>query len=322
MLFTELEYLVKPAILIVRLAVACALAVLPCLPATALAQPTCPTALTTTHTEQGERYFRVELQLGIPDGLRNPPNPVTLIWDASAAGAHRDHVREFTLLDAWFKSLGNVKVHLIEARETAAQHRTFEVGQGNWDTLRGALETIKYHGANNPATWRTSVPLPRGFTREELAGFQNLTLVVTDGLAGINSLPPDYGTGSYTTYTVSALAGANMPGLRALSEPTGGKSIDLMEMPVAQAVQALLNGHARLSSMHAKGADQLRSLSPWGAGGLLVIAGRMTQDTARLTLYIETPQRKRVQQTLEIKASEPGSKLLATFDSNSTDCAR
>lgn len=293
----------KPAILIMRLAGACALALLPGLPGVAQAQTACPTGLIVSNTEQGGQYFRVEVPLGIPDGLRKPPNPVTLIWDASAAGAHRDHAREFALLDVWFKSLGNVTVHLIEARELAAQHRTFEVGQGNWDTLRSTLEAIKYHGASNPATWRTSVPLPRGYTREELTGFQNLTLVVTDGLAAHDTLPANHDVASYTTYTASALAGANMLALRALSEPSGGKSIDLMRMPVAQAVEALLTGHARLSSMRAKGADQLRSLSPWGAGGVLVIAGRLTQDTASVMLEIETPQRKRVRQTVEVKAA-------------------
>lgn len=303
MLVAELGDPVKPAMLIVRLAGACALALLPWKPASALGQSACPTGLTFTNTEQGEKYFRAEVPLGIPDALRKPPNPVTLIWDASAAGAHRDHAREFALLDAWFKSLGNVKVHLIEARELAAQHRTFEVDRGNWADLRSELEAVRYHGTSNSAAWRTSVPLPRGYTREELAGFQNLTLVVTDGLKANDSLPPDHGMASYTTYTASAMTGANMPALKALSEPTGGKSIDLIQMPVTQAVDALLTGHARLGSMRAEGADQLRSLSPWGAGGVLVIAGRLTQDTARVMLEIETPQRKRVQQTVEVKAA-------------------
>ncbi len=72
-------------------------------------------------------------------------------------------------------------MQLIEARELAGNPRTFEVREGNWDAVRSALEAVKYHVTRNSVVWHASVPMPRGYTKDDLAGFQNLTAMFTGG---------------------------------------------------------------------------------------------------------------------------------------------
>ena len=258
----------------------------------------------------GETYFHAQVPLSMASASRKPPNPITLIWDASGSGRTRDHAREFAFLDATFKALGNVKVQLVETHVVDEQARNFEVIQGNWGPLREALEKMQYDGASNPAAWSTTVPVTRNYTKEELAGFRGMKLVFSDGIG--NWGKPEELPSHQPLFTISASAGANTAALRALAEPSGGQLIDLMQTPVAHAVAELLRVRARLTRMTGDGVDQLVSLSPYAEGGVVQIAGHMLRDTASVTLEFVLPNGSTERRTLELKANpKQGAQTLA-----------
>ena len=248
----------------------------------------------------GETYFHAQVPLSMTSISRKPPNPITLIWDSSGSGRTRDHAREFAFLDATFKALGHVKVHLIETHVVAEQARDFEVTDGKWAALREALEKVQYDGASNPAAWSTTAPRTRNYTKEELAGFKGMTLVFSDGIGnwGTDELPSQQ-----TLFTITSSAGANTAALRALAEPSGGQLIDLLETPVAQAATELLRVRARLVRMTGDGADQLVSLSTYAEGGVVQIAGHMARETASVTLEFVMPNGSIERRKLELNAN-------------------
>ena len=247
----------------------------------------------------GERYFHAQVPLSLERGTRKPVNPLTLVWDASGSGAKRDHAREFALLDAVFKSVGNVTVHLIETHVVAEPARSFEVRQGNWRALRDALEAVRYDGASNPAAWAAQIPVKHGFPKEFLAGFRPLTLVFTDGLGNWGAPPPV--APNHTLYAIGAAPTTHSAAMRALAEPTGGQYIDLLQTPVAQAVAELTTLRARLVRISGDGADRLVRVSPYAEGGVVQIAGRMTRDSASVTLEFAMPDGSTQQRSVALQ---------------------
>jgi hypothetical protein len=72
-----------------------------------------------------------------------------LIWDCSESGRSRDHAKEFAYLDQLFRKHPNLKVTLVKLRMTPGKPLTFAIKEGNWDTLREALEGIFYDGGTD-----------------------------------------------------------------------------------------------------------------------------------------------------------------------------
>ena len=255
---------------------------------------------TDTGTMDGEHYFRAQVPLSLTTAARKAPNPVTIVWDASGSGAQRDHGRELAFLDATFKAIGNTKVYLIVTHVEAQSPREFEVKQGRWDDLREVLEKMPYDGASNPAAWNATVPVPRNLTKEELAGFAKLTLLFSDGIGNWGATPEP--NKAHPLYAISAVAGANSSGLRALAEATGGRYIDLLQGSVAQAVAQLSVAQARLIRMSADGADKLVSASTFAEGGFIQIAGHFTKSHANVLFEFEMPSGAIIQRSIEVKA--------------------
>ncbi len=102
----------------------------------------------------GEKvYFSAAVPMETESARRNPPETVTILWDASASGQERDHGREFDLLDNYFKAMGTGEARLIVLRDVAEAPRTFAVRQGDWSELKAALNKTDYDGATNLAAW-------------------------------------------------------------------------------------------------------------------------------------------------------------------------
>src|SRR5690606_18548279 len=103
--------------------------------------------LVSTQAWQDQRYFLAEWPLAAQRWARPAPSRVALLWDASASGARREHGREFALLDAWLRQLGEVQVQLLVVRNEAEPLESFRVRGGDWSALRQRLQGLAYDGA-------------------------------------------------------------------------------------------------------------------------------------------------------------------------------
>ncbi len=102
-----------------------------------------PGAHAYTQNFDGKNYFYAEVAVPVRTAARTLPKTIGLIWDSSGSGATREHVREFALLDAYFRRMRNGEVRLTRLRDAAERSETFRIVNGDWQALRNALEATR-----------------------------------------------------------------------------------------------------------------------------------------------------------------------------------
>jgi Ca-activated chloride channel family protein len=227
-----------------------------------------PQAYTQVH--DGLTYFHAEIPFAPQKAPRRMPRAVTLVWDSSGSGASRDHPRELALLNAYFAKARDVDVRLVRIRDAAEPAQSFKVTNGNWQALRTALTSTIYDGATSLGAFD-----PDSAKQE--------VLLFSDGLSnfGTTSMSPP----RVPLYAISAAARSNGTALRHLAERSGGRFIDLVSTPAADAAEALLTQSSRILLVEADGASQLILASPM-PGRPRTIAGILsgTRGVLRVTI--------------------------------------
>ncbi|MEO7728955.1 MAG: VIT and VWA domain-containing protein, partial [Burkholderiales bacterium] len=242
-----------------------------------------PGAHAYTQSFDAKTYFYAELPLPVREAPRALPKTVGLVWDSSGSGAARDHVREFALLDSYFRRMQNGEVRLTRIRDTAEAVQSFSVIAGDWRALRAALETTAYDGGTNLGAFVPDAGVPE-------------YLLFSDGLSnfGARSLPAP----RVPLYSVSASSKSD-PGLLArIAEASGGRFIDLLADSAPEAARKLLNATTRVVSLSADGAREVVMRSPYPQQGRIEIAGQLTETSTRVRVTVMHPGAKPV--TLEI----------------------
>ncbi|KWS03087.1 hypothetical protein AZ78_0633 [Lysobacter capsici AZ78] len=263
--------------------------------ALSLSIPASATARAYTQDVAGERYFLAEVPVEGARQARALPKSIGLLWDSSASGRKRDNASELALLDRYFRAAGTVQVSLIRLRDRAEPARNFAVSGGDWSALRRELQGTVYDGATDPGGW------------EAQAGIEEY-LVVSDGLF-------NYGKRSFPKllprqrlYALNS-AGASGDGARlsALAQANGGRLISWQRAgELDRAADALLNEGPRLLGVSALGASEVVADSPFADGGLLRIAGRLSDAKAQLTLRLRDGRGER-EQTVAVDAGSDAS---------------
>ncbi|MEF8770698.1 MAG: VIT domain-containing protein [Candidatus Accumulibacter phosphatis] len=231
--------------------------------------------LLTVEEFDGKRYFYAELPgPGMSRAARPKPGQLALVWDASGSGANREHGREFALLDAYFKALGNCRVRLTLARDSAEDGGSFVVKGGDWSALRARLEQVSYDGATNMAAFRPQAAA-------------DAVLLFSDGLGNFSAQAmPDF---DLPLFAVSAAAAADGERLRQAATRSGGAFVDLLATSPAVAVTALRSIGPGLASLRSNGARELVAAPPDQESGRLAVAGVLTEPTAVIDLEWRKP---------------------------------
>jgi tetratricopeptide (TPR) repeat protein len=261
--------------------------------------PNTETSLMTSETFADQTYFYAEVSPPTnKPAPRAAPKKLGVVWDASGSGGTRDHVREFALLDAYFKVLGSVNVELVIARDRAEVSQYFTIVNGDWNALRDVLENMAYDGATD----LTALSPPKT---------ADLNLLFSDGLS-------NYGSGVFVAgdvplYTVNAAASADLPRLRAAAEQTGGRLLNLLSVTHAEALNELTHQTTHLFSMHSNGAKELVSASVYPEGNRLKIAGILSDSQAVIDLDWLTSQGQHLSQQVKIQVTtKPVTSLAAS----------
>lgn len=225
----------------------------------------------------GARHFLAEIPL--PQTAQRPraiPDSIGLLWDASASARKRDRDSEFALLDRYFRAMGNGRVTLRLLRDVGEDAGTYEIHDGDWTTLRKALESAVRDGASNLSDWSPQ------------AGIGEY-LLVSDGLQ-------NYGDGAFPQlqsgqrlYALSS-AGAQADAIRlaGLADARGGRLIAWQGRAGLEAAgKALLEEGVRVAELRGEGVSDLQTQSIHPEGGLLRVAGRMSEPSAVLHVSLE-----------------------------------
>ncbi|MBL8485340.1 MAG: DUF2135 domain-containing protein, partial [Rhodocyclaceae bacterium] len=238
----------------------------------------------------GRRYFYAELAEPSFAALRRArPGKLLLVWDASGSGAARDHGREFALLDAYFKALGEVSVQLALMRDNAEAGGQFAIRAGDWSALRAALEGVAYDGATNAAAL-------------EGAAGADAVLLFSDGLFNYPDAAPA-ATG-VPVFALSAAAAADLPRLRRMAEASGGTAVDLLSTSPQRAALLLATLQPQLAGATSHAAHDL--LTERLADGRVAVAGVLDAASASIELAWNSASGQTRKQTLELA---PGSQV-------------
>ena len=259
-----------------------------------VALPTTPVVL--TETRDGTSYFYAEVAAPqAPAAPRPNPAQLALVWDASGSGAARDHGREFALLDAYFKAIGNTQVTLTLAREQAQAAGVFRIENGNWQALRQALQAVVYDGATAA---QALVP----------AGRADAVLLFSDGMVNYGSVgTPVFGT---PVLVVNGAGSADLLRLQRMAHTSGGTLVDLTQTSPEQGAVALQKQALRLVRIGGAGISQAVA-SPINAQGRVAVAGMLDAASQSVTLEWQTPAGARQTQTIAIGRQAASSGHLA-----------
>jgi Ca-activated chloride channel homolog len=264
--------------------------------------PSASTAQAYVQRFDGERFAMVELPVPAAVSVaRTLPKAVGLLWDASASARHRDRQSEYALLDRYFTAMRNGRVVLRALRDVGEGARVYEIRDGDWSALRSALDALVYDGASDLADWAAE---------PEIGEY----LLFSDGLRTYGDAPfPKLQPGQALYALSSAGAKTDAARLAALAEARGGRFVQWQGRGgVDAAARMLLESGTRIVGLEGDGIEDLQPQAWDIDGGLLRIAGRMTDASASLRVKLSEAGKTRTIE-IPIAADAPESARVAAL---------
>jgi Ca-activated chloride channel homolog len=234
-----------------------------------------------TQIFEGKTYFVADVSIPSRESVREAPKTVGIVWDSSGSGRDRDHMREFQLLDAYFKKMRDGEVRLTQIRNVAEPAQTFRISNGDWKALRDVLSSTAYDGATNLSAF-----VPESNVREYL--------LFSDGLNNFSDGADRNGFAKTRVplYSISASNKIDATFLKFIAERSGGRFIDLMRETSASAATVLLSAVTRITQIDGAGTSQLVLAATHAIGGRVQIAGMLNDASATLRIALQHPDGK------------------------------
>lgn len=235
--------------------------------------PAASTPRVYTQKKDNETWFLAEVPVDASRSARRLPKRIGLLWDSSHSGSKRNPEAELVELDRYFKALGNVSVRLTRLADVAEEGGEFTVINGNWASLRTALQKTVYDGASNLAGWQPQ------------AGIDEY-LFISDGLHNYGDAPFPTLLPGQRLYALNSAQEADAARLAAWAESAGGKLVQINPQKPGEAASRLLTEAVHLNQIEASGARDLQVEAHEAQNGLLRISGKLTSPKATLSLML------------------------------------
>jgi len=171
----------------------------------------------------GSSYFFADLNMLPNVRDKRLPNRIAVVWDNSLSGKNRDHLKEFTLLEEYFKVNKNVTVKTYFISNTFETGKTFKVNEGNWNELKAFLSKTSYDGG-------TDYSRLKSLDEDEIFFF-------TDGISSFGEMKLAW---NKPTYTISSSNTADFSQLKYISNKTNGEFLNLNENDPGKGIRKLL----------------------------------------------------------------------------------
>ena len=242
----------------------------------ALRFPADNVAQTYVQTFDDDRFALIEIP--IPAAAAKPrrlPSSVGLLWDASGSARKRDRQTEFALLDRYFKAMDHGSVTLRLLRDVGEDAGRFEIRSGDWSALRSALDAAVYDGASDLSDWTPEADIGE-------------YLLVSDGLQNYGDRAfPALRNGQTLFALNSAGAQADAMRLSALAEARGGRLVQWQgRAGLDVAARTLLDAGTRIVALDGAGIAELQPQGWYAEGGLLRVAGRLTEPNSSVRITV------------------------------------
>ncbi|WP_345204971.1 VIT domain-containing protein [Chryseobacterium ginsengisoli] len=169
-------------------------------------------------------YFLANLNINSNERAKKLPNKLAIVWDNSLSGKKRDHAKEWSLLEEYFKTNKDLTVKIYFINNTFDEGKTFKINDGNWNELKSYLLQTTYDGG-------TDFGQLKSIREDEILFF-------TDGLSSFGELKLGW---NKPTYTISSSNNVNFNQLKFISNKTGGEFLNLSENDPKKEVKKLLS---------------------------------------------------------------------------------
>ncbi len=171
-------------------------------------------------------YFLASTVIGQPPSRKRMlGNKAGIIWDASISGLKRNIAAEIELLNKYFKKNTDCTVELAILRNSFEKKGTFPILNGDWNSLKKALESVIYDGATNlSAINLLSIPCSE-------------YLLFSDGMStfGANSFP----LVNKQVFTINSSLQSDYSTLQLIACSSNAEFIDLTTQTTADAIKSL-----------------------------------------------------------------------------------
>ena len=237
-----------------------------------------PQLITATNGNESYLYGNMTLE---KQSLREKeaPKSIGILWDNSLSNEKRDFVKEYALLDAYFKEIKNTKVTLTTFHIRAAKPVIFDVKDGNWQELREYLEKQVYDGATDG----NAMVFPKGADQY---------LLFSDGIFNFGAkefdLPSLVKSLQAPVSVISSLQVANWDKLQYLAGATGGALINLTTQALPEALKALRYQSFQLLGYKVKSGNVTALYPQKGAlvGENFTFAGQLSSEEATVVVSL------------------------------------
>jgi len=234
-------------------------------------------------------YFLINAYPQAQSRPRQWANRIGIIWDASLSSLHRDTKKELALLDKIIAQKQNLTIELGVLNTRFVKAGTFTITNGNWQSLKAALENITYDGGTNFSSISNRV-----LDAEEYLFF-------TDGLSTFGK---DQVILQKPVHCINSAAKADYSVMKFISMQTGGQFINLNSTSPEQAAKLL--GQQSLQFLGIKTNGQLSEVYPSLpviVDGHVSVAGIAAAGDTRVTLQFGyAPREVVMEKTVQLKA--------------------
>ena len=246
-----------------------------------------------TATKGSSSYLYGTMALGnTPLQAKSAPKKLGILWDVSHSAAQADKEKAFAFLDSYFSHIQNTEVTLNTFSIRTSEAVDFEVKNGNWQSLKAYLQTLKYDGATDGNAMNFSPKCDEYlFFTDGIFNFGAKDFSVTEAVKQIKT--------PITVINNSTIA--NTAKMQYLAGATGGNFINLTTLSTAEAVKAACYTPFQLLGYEVK-KGKVKDLYPEKgtalSGETFIFAGKLLSDEATIVVSVGYPNKVVAQQEI------------------------
>lgn len=169
-------------------------------------------------------YFHYYKVLQPTSRLKEKPEKITILWDASYSMRYRNIANELKVLQGYLEYLQEVKVTLIVFNNTIKTQQTFNIKNGNIDLLQQCIKSVQYDGGTKLNLFK------------DLKIKAAEVLLFSDGLGNLGAFAMKH---TMPVYTINSLVSANHQQLVNIATQSGGSYINLTRFNSVEATRLL-----------------------------------------------------------------------------------
>jgi len=237
---------------------------------------------------QNSSYFLADIGINAKEKPKKLPAKLAIVWDNSLSGTKRNHIKEFELLNEYFKSDKDLSVKVYLINNAFEEGKNFKINDGKWSELKAYLSQVIYDGGTD-------------FGKLEPVRESEI-LFFTDGLSSFGDLKMKW---KQPVYTISASNNAHFNQLKLISNTTGGEFLNINENNPVKEVRKLLFQSLKFLGVedHPEVTEVYPSL-PQAVSNDFIVTGILKGQKTNLRLKFGYGNEVSEVKTLDLDASE------------------